>query len=97
MRRQFRATIQTKVLTFALSGLVLCVLALGGLCLYTTNKVTHDNTERNLHNLTNTETIKINNRLKNVEQYVNTLEIAISGMLDSLGQLTDEKQLDEFT
>ena len=97
MKRQLRATIQTKILLLALAGLVLCALAFGGLCLHTTDKVVYEGTEKNLHSLTNIETIKINNRLKSVEQYVNTLNIAITGMLDSLGQLTDEKLLQEFT
>lgn len=97
MRRRLRATIQTRVLTLALSGLILCALAFGGLCLFTTDKVVHEGTERNLHALTSTETLKINSRLKSIEQYVNTLEIAISGMLDSLEQLTDETLLAEFT
>lgn len=97
MKNRFRASIQTKVLFLALAGLLLCALAFGGLCLYTTDKVVYEGTEKNLQSLTNIETIKINNRLKNVEQYVNTLNIAINGMLDSLGQLTNEKQLAEFT
>lgn len=97
MKRRLRATIQTRVLALTLSGLILCTLAFGGLCLFTTDKVIHEGTERNIHALTNTETIKINSRLKSIEQYVNTLYIAISGMLDSLEQLTDEKQLEELT
>ena len=97
MKRRLRATIQIRVLMLALSCLALCALAFGGLCLFTTDKVVHEGTERNLHALTNTETIKINSRLKSVEQYVNTLDIAISGMLDSIEQITDEKLLEEFT
>ncbi len=97
MKRQLRATIQTKILLLALAGLILCALAFGGLCLHTTDKVVYEGTEKNLHSLTNIETIKINNRLKSVEQYVNILNIAITGMLDSIGQLTDEKQLAELT
>jgi diguanylate cyclase (GGDEF)-like protein len=97
MKRRLRATIQTRVLVLSLSGLLLCALAFGGLCLYTTDKVVHEGTEKHLQNLTSIETIKINNRLKSVEQYVNTLNIAITGMLDSLGQLTDEQSLREFT
>lgn len=97
MKHQLRATIQTKILLLALAGLILCALAFGGLCLHTTDKIVYEGTEKNLHSLTNIETIKINNRLKSIEQYVNTLEIAITGMLDSLGQLTDEKQLEQIT
>lgn len=97
MKRRFRATIQTKITALAILGLLICTLAFGGLCLYTTDKAVHEGTEKNLHSLTNIETIKINNRLKSVEQYVNTLYIAISGMLDSLGQLTDENQLKGIT
>ena len=97
MKRRFRATIQTRVLILALSGLVLCAFAFGKLCLHTTDKVVHESTEKHLHNLTSIETIKINNRLKNVEQYVNTLNIAVMGMLDSLEQLTDSTHLEEFT
>jgi len=97
MKSRFRATIQTKIMGLSLSGLILCALAFGGLCLYTTDKIAHESTEKNLHCLTDIETIKINNRLKSVEQYVNTLNIAILGQLDSIGQLTDDEALESFT
>ncbi|MBO4828612.1 MULTISPECIES: diguanylate cyclase domain-containing protein [Fibrobacter] len=97
MKRQLRATIQAKILGLAIAGLIICTLAFGGLCLHTTDKVVYEGTEKNLHSLTSIETIKLNNRLKSVEQYVNTLNIAITGMLDSIEQLTDEKLLADFT
>ena len=97
MKNQPRIANRANILLFVLAGVTICSLAFGWLCLRTTDKAFYENTDKQLHNLTDIETVKINNRLKSVEQYVNTLNIAISGMLDSIGQLTDPKQLEELT
>ena len=97
MNNQPKTTLKTNILLFVFAGLTICALAFGWLCLQATNRAFYDSTEKNLHSLTDVETIKIDNRLKSVEQYVNTLNIAISGMIDSAEQLTDPKELNKIT
>lgn len=97
MKTNSKPSIKTNVLLFVLAGITIGALAFTWLCLRTTDKVFYETAEKSLQSQTDIETIKINNRLKSVEQYVNTLNIAISGMLDSIGQLTDKKQLADFT
>ena len=97
MKNRLRVATRANILLFVLAGITICALAFGWLCLRTTDNAFYETTEKQLHSLTDIETIKINNRLKSVEQYVRTLNIAISGMLDSIEQITDTNQLEEIT
>lgn len=92
-----KKSIQAKIVTLIVSGLLFCTILVGGISIFCVNGLIKDNSEKYLESISEKETVRISASLENIEQYVKMLTYTVLEGLDSVAILKSDSSREAYT
>lgn len=92
-----RSSIQKKIMMLSLSGLIICTMLLGGLCIVFVSDMTTRSSQQFLEDQANYAATRISSKFFNVEMYTKALSAGILKLFNHMEILANDKQREACT